>query len=394
MNASELDKERLCSLWAKLQKDDNLAQKLDLLEELTCDEQKSVKKDSKRKAKSSSKLVNKKLCVGKQSESPASSLIPQAVSPEKTGQDDGTSNAGGSQSSAEDNEESENEMDHLEREMLKDDEDGNQEENDESDNDEEFNYIGGTPPAKWTPSARSLKLYLKVANIELKKDELDKIQDEFKTEPDLDPHFNPPRFPQSLWSAVQGSSSDLFKLKFLFRTQENLYLAIKPLLASLDSCPKEIQDNIIKSIQLICSANLNLNRFRRFTIAYHLKPELKKQILSIPVQHDSFFGDDFAKVSDSIIKEQTALDKIIKKHIPKVHVKSNQNFSGSHSSNSRGKQFFRGRGGRGHFKRGRGSLRGTSHRNDNQNFSSNSSASQSTTNTPGGSSHQGTYSST
>ena len=95
------DRLRLSNLWTKLQKDKNLSKKLDLLEELTGDDPGVPKKDLKRKGKSSSKVPPKKTksVVEDNPEIVSSSPNSQAGSPEKTGQDDGTSNVGASQSS-------------------------------------------------------------------------------------------------------------------------------------------------------------------------------------------------------------------------------------------------------------------------------------------------------
>ena len=227
---------------------------------------------------------------------------------------------------------------------------------DTSDSDDfDFDFYGGSAPPAWTPSAKTLKLFLKVADLELPRDVISKIEEEFKTSDELESHFLPPKFPPSLWSLAQNNSLDQMRLKILFRSQQNLYLAVKPLLAALELCPKECQDNIIKAIQLICSTNLNLNRFRRTTIAPYLKVDLRKEILALPVLHNSFFGDDFSKVSESILKEHSAVDKILKKYNPKSNYNNrNQNPPSSSSSINTGQRAFRasnrrfrGRGGRG-----------------------------------------------
>ena len=48
-------------------------------------------------------------------------------------------------------------------------------------------------------------------------------------------------------------------------------------------------------------------------VARHLRPQLRKQILNLPVTHDSCFGEDFSKSTENILKEQAAIEKIIKK---------------------------------------------------------------------------------
>ena len=97
---------------------------------------------------------------------------------------------------------------------------------------------------------------------------------------------------------------------------------------------------------MISSSNLLLNRFRRSTIAPHLKNELRKQVLSLPVTHDSFFGQDFCKATDNLVKEQSAIEKVVFKK------PWNQRLSMASTS----KSTFHAQGGRGFFnnKRGRG----------------------------------------
>ena len=191
---------------------------------------------------------------------------------------------------------------------------------------DEFEVLGGRPKANWQPSDKAFKWFLEVADLDLKKEVLDSLKEEFKSDESLNPHFEPPKFPSSLWSAAQQSNADAFRLKSLYKSQENLCLSIKPLLSALDSCPKSSRHLILKSIQLITSTNLNLNRFRRSIIAPRLKPELRKQVLALPVTHDSFLGEDFNKATDGLIKEQAAIDKVLyKKQTPKTPFKSSSN---------------------------------------------------------------------
>ena len=225
---------------------------------------------------------------------------------------------------------------------------------------DEYEILGGSSKPSWKPSEKSLKWYKEVADLELKKEVLDNIKETFKTADDLNSHFEPPKFPSSLWTAVQTSSADTFRLKSLYKSQENLYLAIKPLLASLDSSPKEVRKNILTSIQLIASSNLSLNRFRRATLAPHLKPEIRKQVLALPVSHNSFFGEEFNKAADTLLKEQSAIEKVLykKPHKPSTsrdrpQFKQNaRNFDQPQPFRGRGKPSQRGgRGKRGNFSR-------------------------------------------
>ena len=89
--------------------------------------------------------------------------------------------------------------------------------------DDEFEVMGQIPKANWVPSEKIIEWYLKVADLELSKEVITTIQDDFKAEGEIDSHFQPPKFPDPLWSAVNSSSADTFRLKYLYKTQENLY---------------------------------------------------------------------------------------------------------------------------------------------------------------------------
>ena len=189
-----------------------------------------------------------------------------------------------------------------------------------SDEDDPLGILGGLPDANWCPDQKFLDWYLKVADIELDKKNLDALKEEFSCEETILEHFSPPKFDDSLWQFVQAKQGDTSRLKSLYKTQESIFLAIRPLLTVAANSSKENRTQILKSIQLLCSANLDLNRYRRLVIAPHLKPDLKRQILSLPIKHNTFFGDDFAKSTEDIVKKQSTLDKIMSKP------KSNQPF--------------------------------------------------------------------
>ena len=243
-----------------------------------------------------------------------------------------------------------------------------EEEDDEETDSDEFDILGGPSKPTWSPSKKAMSFYLKAADIDLNKDLVKEIGDEFKSDSKVNDHFSPPHFPPSLWSAVRTSRSDISRLKSLFKVQENLFLSIKPLLDCLDTADKQSKPKILQSIQLICSSNLQLNRFRRSVIACHLKPEFRKQILALPISHNSFFGGDFSKATDNLIKEQSAIDKVMKNKIrfnKKIYPQKSSYFmskpstSQSYSSfghqNSCGNWFCRGSRGKGKpHQRGRG----------------------------------------
>lgn len=349
--------DRLDSLYTKLKNDKNLAAKLDLLEEI----QLSNNRNEKRKCTTAVRNAKvQKSADGSAVKRSARNATPRpAELSEEVGLDDGAPNADVSNHTDREHEECDNNNDPLgalENLLNQEEEEDSQDEEGETSDSDDFNFFGQTAPPSWTPSKKALNLFLKVADLELSREVISKIEDEFKTSDDLETHFQPPKFPPSLWSLVKDNHYDLMKLMSLFRFQQNLYLSVKPLLAALEICPKECQDYIVKAIQLICSTNLNLNRFRRTTIAPHLKADLRKEILALPILHNSFFGDDFSKASDSILKEHSALEKILKKNNPRSYHNnryqnqpnsSSSHYSGQKSFRGSNRQRFRGRGGRG-----------------------------------------------
>ena len=119
--------------------------------------------------------------------------------------------------------------------------------------------------------------------------------------------------PTTLWDTIKVCAAETYKQTIAFKAQNLTYMATMPLLSVLsDSDPNDLgsRNKISTAIQLICSANLQLNKFRRSMISPFLKKDLKRSLLSHPVKHDNLFGHDFAKVTDQVIKEQTATNKL------------------------------------------------------------------------------------
>ena len=247
--------------------------------------------------------------------------------------------------------EGEDEMDCLEDILCSEGQDADCANGSDSDDCEPFEVLCAPNSASWSPSKKTLEFYLKAADIPLTKEVLNGIGEKYRADEKLEVHFAPPRFPASLWSSVQSSPSDTYRLKNLFRVQENLYLAIKPLLDVLATADEVAKPKIIQSIQLICSSNLDLNRYRRATIAPHIKTDLRKQMLALPVSHNSLFGEDFSKTTDNLIKENSTIEKILQKKPMFQRVSFNQ------SSNHGQKQFFRGQRTRNNFQKNRGSFK-------------------------------------
>ena len=339
-----------------IRKDKNLSHQLGL--EL------SGPSSSKRNSNDCSPIRLKKVRLD-QSRPSCSKQHTQTRSPDVNALDSGTSNVGAGFSNTEYDSSSgvdaeqvdpddQDDLDRLEQIVSKSDPPSEVEEDSDSDEDEDLTVLGAVPEANWAPSKKLFEWYLKVSDLELSKEVISDITEEFKADEEINNHFLPPRFPLPLWSAVQSSSADAFKLKSIFRAQEHLLLAIKPLLTVAKNAPKEDKAHILKSIQLLTNSNLSLNRLRRCMLAPHLKPDLKKSLLAIPVKHNSFFGDDFSKVTDGLIKENSTVDKILlKKPQKNSNHPKNSNAWGSRKDNSN-RNPFRGGGGRRRGYRGRG----------------------------------------
>lgn len=375
-----MSKEKFSKLLKKLKNDLPLAKSLGLSEEVGnfSDNESNVRKSKRNISHLSSPIKTKKFKKTPASAGIVNSLenltsvsnLPPAGSLNLIAQDAGTSNACASVDNADDvnSDISSEEGDPLDKMEAIINDEGNDEPDSEHESEGEsdgFEILGAPAEASWVPPKKSLDFYLKVADLDLSKDITKDIESHFKADEETEKHFHPPKFPAPFWNAVQNSPADSFKLKAIHKVQENLYLSIKPLLNSLGNCPKSVQNDMTQAIQLICSSNLHLNRLRRATIAPHLKPDIKKNLMSLPVKHDSFFGEDFNKTTDSLLKEQAAIEKVLATK-PKPQKSSYKNYkSSSYSSTSGGfgtnQRFFRGYAstrGRGNRPFARGGFRG------------------------------------
>ena len=107
--------------------------------------------------------------------------------------------------------------------------------------------------------------YRKVADIDLKAETLQKISDAYKPCEDIALHFSPPKLPDPVWRNMKNTPGQQHHHRALFRTQQCLFSALKPLLSLLEvsQAKSEAQGKLTTAIQLICSSNLQLNRYRR-----------------------------------------------------------------------------------------------------------------------------------
>ena len=233
----------------------------------------------------------------------------------------------------------------------------------ENSSDSEFEVLGAPPEGSWKVDKKVLNWFYTIADIELKKEDMDNLKKTYQTPKDLSSHFEPPKLPPTIWQTIsQSNHADLFRLKHIHRAQDSLYLATRPLLSVLEKCDKSLRSELCSAIQLIASSNLLLNRYRRASILPHVKKELRTQIRNLPITHNSLFKEDFEKSADSLLKEQAALNKVLLPKKPPVQMRlgkqPNTAKSGGGSS-FRGSSYrrgsFRGQRGRG---RGRGKQSG------------------------------------
>ena len=179
------------------------------------------------------------------------------------------------------------ELGRLEQEMIEGEEEPVLEEGND------LPILGGKEESNWKPGEKVWSWFTKVADIELKKEHLNEINEKYKHEEIFNEHFSPPLIPKPLWNGVK-STGDISRHRALFFTQDCLYSSLKPLLTLLEiSDNRDHKEMLTNAIQLICSSNLQLNRFRRSMVGSLVNKDIKKSIFSAPVSHNSLFGGDF-----------------------------------------------------------------------------------------------------
>ena len=353
---------KLSVLWEKLKNDPSLAKKLGLSDLLEVDEEgekrKTLPSNSPVRTRKFKKTASGTVEAKKSShKNMAPKTAERTVEVEAMGtqppscSEDLTLDEGLDDLSSEHSTE-ENPLDEMEQIINDEENDSDADSKIESDSSfNELEILGASNEPVWNPPKNALEFYLKIANLELGKQVVKDLAANFKSSDEIDSHFTPPKFPEPFWAAVQSSPPDSLKLKSIFSVQETLFLSLKPLLEALEESPKHLKEKISQSIQLIASTNLSLNRFRRATIAPYLKREVKKNLMSLPVKHDAFFGEDFNKVSETLMKTQASVEKFLVPQSKPHHFRSVPNFDQNRASTSygphRGQKFrgsFRSRG--------------------------------------------------
>ena len=185
----------------KLKHDKCLAKKLDLLEEIA-----NEPSTSSDKRKNFSPLRTRKVVKLSDGSFSAPSSAPRDVGePTDLGHVVGSDTCGTNirdkleisddegHSDSSESEDKDDGLSCLEQELFNEATDNNSTKT--SDHEESFKILGDSPNCSWTPSETIMNFYLKIADLELSKDILSSIHDEFKADENVQPHFTPPKFP-------------------------------------------------------------------------------------------------------------------------------------------------------------------------------------------------------
>ena len=90
--------------------------------------------------------------------------------------------------------------------------------------------------------------------------------------------------------------------------------AIMPLLSVLETMrPSDPNQKLVASaIQMLCSSNLQLTRFRQTSVAKFVKSDLRQPLFSQPVSHLHMFGADENESAEKVLKTQaTSFNKVL-----------------------------------------------------------------------------------
>lgn len=173
--------------------------------------------------------------------------------------------------------------------------------------------LGSQQVPNWEPPKEIWEWFLKVSDLELNETQISDLSDNFNAASDVAEHLQPPNLPDSLWQKVKTSKPDLFQHSSLFKIQKTMCLALKPLLSTLasPSLDDSARNNLATTVQLICTANLKISRFRRAMVSKHIRQNLRPNLFSQPVTHSKLFGTDFNTAADNAIKTQSSVNKVL-----------------------------------------------------------------------------------
>ena len=167
--------------------------------------------------------------------------------------------------------------------------------------------------SNWNLSDDTLKWYKTVADLNLDDEQIRDIEEQFVPSDDCSTDFIPPTIPIVFCNKLKNNSSELYKQRSVYKAQKISTLAIKPLLSVLDNLDRNDPNlaHIATSIQLICTANLQLSRLRRASTAKYMRYDVKDSLFANPISHRHLFGQDFATAADQALKNQNSSQKVI-----------------------------------------------------------------------------------
>ena len=178
----------------------------------------------------------------------------------------------------------------------------------------DFPIIGDAIDGSWLPSSKALSWFQRVANIGLSDEQIKSIEEDFRPDSAIVRHFEPPLLPSALWDSVKASKPVALNVRACHKGQSYISTVLKPLLSVLDSLGPEDDLNrahLASAIQLLTTANLHFNRFRRTLAAPGIRKEFRRPLLANPVSHDSLFGEDFAKTTETVLKDCGSAAKVV-----------------------------------------------------------------------------------
>ena len=196
--------------------------------------------------------------------------------------------------------------------------------------------LAAKPCHSWEAPKRSFEWFKRIADSKLSEGDLEDFMKDFVPAKEVGKHFDPPKLPNSIWSRIkfQNSCSDeLFKQRSIMKSQKFQTSALMPLLSVLESLkPSDPNQKLVASaIQMICSSNLQLTRFRRTSVAKFVKSELRQPLFSQPVTHLHMFGAEENKSAKKVIKTQaTSFSKVLNPVITK-----SKSFKSNYSSSNK-----------------------------------------------------------
>lgn len=173
--------------------------------------------------------------------------------------------------------------------------------------------ISNETNGNWHISEDTLQWYQTVADLELDEEQILNLEELYSSSDNIAEEFVPPKVPSVFWNKIRHNNVELYKHKSVMKSQKLTTLAVKPLLSVLDKMDRNDPNvsMIASSIQLICSANLQLSRLRRASTVKFMKNDFKSELFSLPVTHRDLFGTDFEAAADQAIKAQNSSQKVL-----------------------------------------------------------------------------------